>query len=292
MKSGRPQRDAAEVGSEKDKNEIDWEMRPSGMLVQRREEEGAACDGAGGNGPVVKINVSYGSSQHEIFAPSRSTFGEMKQIVAKRIGLDPVEQRLLFRGKEQEDEERLHLAGIKDNSKVVVLEDPASKEKKLEQSEVVVLEDPASKEKKLEQSQASEEVSRASEAVAGVRAEVDKLSKRVAELQVLVHDGTKVEEKKFVEPTELLMRQLLQLDGIEAQGEARLQRKAEVRRVQGLVDQLDSLKARNVNPFISRSNAVSVTTNWETFESGVGSLNAPPPMSSSTEVTSDWEQFD
>lgn len=45
---------------------------------------------------------------------------------------------------------------------------------------------------------------------------------------MLVHDGTKVEEKKFVEPTELLMRQLLTLDGIEAQGEARVQRKAEV----------------------------------------------------------------
>ncbi|XP_010037686.2 BAG family molecular chaperone regulator 4 isoform X1 [Eucalyptus grandis] len=203
-------------------------MRPCGMLVQRREEEeegdAAGCDGAGGNGPPVKINVSYGSSQHEIFVPSRSTFGEMKHIVAKRIGLDPAEQRLLFRGKEQEDEEHLHLAGIKDNSKVVVLENPASKEKKLEQS------------------QESEEVSRASEAVAGIRAEVDKLSKRVAELEVLVHDGTKVEEKKIVEPTELLMRQLLKLDGIEAQGEARVQRKAEVRRVQGLVDQLDSLK--------------------------------------------------
>lgn len=62
--------------------------------------------------------------------------------------------------------------------------------------------------------------------------------------------------------------------------------------MQGLVDKLDSLKARNVYPFSNRSNAVSVTTNWETFKSGVGSLNAPTPMSSSTEVTSDWEQFD
>lgn len=94
--------------------------------------------------------------------------GEMKQIVAKRIGLDLVVQRLLFRGKEQEDEERLHLAGIKDNSKVVVLEDLASKEKKLEQS------------------QESEEVSKASEAVAGVRAEVDKLSKRVTSPNFLI----------------------------------------------------------------------------------------------------------
>ncbi|XP_030537334.1 BAG family molecular chaperone regulator 4 [Rhodamnia argentea] len=274
MKSSRPQREAAQVGLQKNENEIDWEMRPCGMLVQRREEDDAACDGAGGNGPVIKINVSYGSSQHEIFVPSHSTFGEMKQIVAKRIGLDPAVQRLLFRGKEQEDEERLHLAGIKDNSKVVVLEDLASKEKKLEQS------------------QASEEVSKASEAVAGITAEVDELSKRVAELEVFVHDGTKVEERKFVEPTELLMRQLLKLDGIEAQGVARVQRKAEVHRVQGLVDKLDSLKARNVNPFSNRSSAVSITTNWETFTSGVGSLNAPTPMLSSTEVTSDWEQFD
>lgn len=62
--------------------------------------------------------------------------------------------------------------------------------------------------------------------------------------------------------------------------------------MQGLVDQLDSLKARNVNPFSNRTNAVSITTNWETFETGVGSLNAPPPKSSSTDVTSDWEQFD
>lgn len=273
MKSSRPQREAVEVGSEKNEKEIDWETRPCGMLVQRREEGDAACDGSGGNGPMIKIKVSYGSSQHEIFVRSNSTFGEMKQIVAKRIGLDPVAQRLLFRGKEQEDKERLHLAGIKDNSKVVVLEDLASKEKNLEQSQEI------------------EEVSKASKAVAGVRAEVDKLSKRVAELEVFVHDGTELEEKKFMEPTELLMRQLLKLDGIEAQGEARVQRKAEVHRVQGLVDKLDSLKARNVNPFSNRSNAVSITTSWETFNSEVGSFNAPTPMSSSAEVTSDWEQF-
>lgn len=40
--------------------------------------------------------------------------------------------------------------------------------------------------------------------------------------------GTKVSDKEFVVSTELLMRQLLTLDGIEAEGEAKLQRKAEV----------------------------------------------------------------
>lgn len=43
-----------------------------------------------------------------------------------------------------------------------------------------------------------------------------------------VGDGTKVAEKEFVVSTELLMRQLLKLDGIEAEGEAKMQRKAEV----------------------------------------------------------------
>jgi hypothetical protein len=107
-----------------------------------------------------------------------------------------------------------------------------------------------------------------------------------------VDGGTKIAEKEFLVSTELLMRQLLKLDGIEAEGEAKMQRKAEVRRVQNFVETLDKLKARNSNPNSnSSSNAVSVTAQWETFDSGVGSLNAPT-SSSSTKVTQDWEQFD
>ena len=40
--------------------------------------------------------------------------------------------------------------------------------------------------------------------------------------------GTRVSDKEFLMFTELLMRQLLKLDGIEAEGEVKLQRKAEV----------------------------------------------------------------
>lgn len=43
-----------------------------------------------------------------------------------------------------------------------------------------------------------------------------------------MHGGRKVSDKEFEISTELLMRQLLKLDGIEAEGEARVQRKAEV----------------------------------------------------------------
>jgi hypothetical protein len=40
--------------------------------------------------------------------------------------------------------------------------------------------------------------------------------------------GRKLEDKEFLVLTELLMMQLLKLDGIEAEGEVRAQRKAEV----------------------------------------------------------------
>jgi hypothetical protein len=49
-------------------------------------------------------------------------------------------------------------------------------------------------------------------------------------LEKSVLAGTKVVDKEFVVLTELLMVQLLKLDGIEADGEARAQRKAEVQR--------------------------------------------------------------
>ncbi|XP_044414817.1 proline-rich receptor-like protein kinase PERK9 [Triticum aestivum] len=50
---------------------------------------------------------------------------------------------------------------------------------------------------------------------------------QVCELEKSVRAGRKVEEKEFVVLTELLMVQPLKLDGIEAEGKARAQRKAE-----------------------------------------------------------------
>ncbi|XP_015897619.3 BAG family molecular chaperone regulator 4 isoform X2 [Ziziphus jujuba] len=245
-------------------NEIEWELRPGGMLVQRREDEDDGETGASSLGPMIKITVSNGKHQHEVFVPAQSTFGDIKKFISQKTGLEANEQRLLFRGKEKEDDEHLHMAGVKDNSKILLMEDPATRLRKVEEVKK------------------SNEISKASEAIAGIRSEV-------SALEVSVRGGTKVPEKEFDISTELLMRQLLKLDGVEAEGEAKLQRKAEVRRVQNFVEALDTLKARNSNPFNNNSNAVSVTTKWETFDSGVGSLNAPPPISSSTKVTQDWE---
>ncbi|XP_057435272.1 BAG family molecular chaperone regulator 4-like [Lotus japonicus] len=241
-------------GASPPNEEVEWEMRPGGMFVQKREA---------GDGPMINISVTHGSSHHEVYLPVQSTFWDIKKLLAHKTGLKPEEQRLFFRGEEKENEEHFPVEGVKDKSELLLLEDGASKERKLEEL------------------RKHNKMLKATEAIAGVRAEVDMLSERVSALEVAVDGGTKVSDKEFVVSTELLMRQLLTLDGIEAEGEAKLQRKAEVRRVQNLVDTLDSLKARNSNPFSNIGKAVSVTTQWETFDSGMGSLNAPTSNSSS-----------
>lgn len=50
--------------------QIDWELRPGGMLVQKRD------DGGGASGPMIKIKVSHGSYQHDISVPAQATFGD------------------------------------------------------------------------------------------------------------------------------------------------------------------------------------------------------------------------
>ncbi|KAB2071329.1 BAG family molecular chaperone regulator 4 [Gossypium arboreum] len=237
------------------KGEIKWELRPGGMLVQKRDMGDAS------SGPMIKIKVSHGAFHHDITVPAQSTFGDLKKVLVQETGLEPKEQRLLFQGKEKDDEECLHMVGVKDMSKVVLLEDPASKERKLEEMK------------------RNQSVLKACEEVAKVRAEVVQLSDKVNALEGIVHGGTKVNEKELLGLTELLMVQLLQLDTIEANGEAKVQRRAEVRRAQRLVDTLDNMKARNSNPFSSSGKS-------EAFEC------ASPAFPSSTRITHDWEVFD
>ncbi|RDY11097.1 BAG family molecular chaperone regulator 4, partial [Mucuna pruriens] len=255
---------------------MEWEMRPGGMFVQRREA-GADDGGGGSSSTMMMITVDHASSNHlhHIYLPAHYTFGDVKKLLVHKTGLQTEEQRLFFGGKEKDNEEHLHAEGVMDKSKLLLLEDAASEERKLEEI------------------RKHNEMLKAFAAVAEVSAEVDDLAERVSALEVAVNGGTRVSDKEFVVSTELLMRQLLKLDGIEADGEAKLQRKAEVRRVQNFVDTLDSLKARNSNPFTNTGKTVSVATQWETYDSGMGSLNAPTStMSSSRNVTQDWERHD
>lgn len=48
---------------------VDWELRPGGMLVQKR-------DPGSDRASVIKVRVKYGSSLHEIHIISQATFGD------------------------------------------------------------------------------------------------------------------------------------------------------------------------------------------------------------------------
>ncbi|XP_054799513.1 BAG family molecular chaperone regulator 4-like [Prosopis cineraria] len=244
-------------------NSIEWELRPGGMLVQKRQPLHSSSSSSSS---MINIKVSYGSHHHHSITLSpQSTFGDLKRALESETGLKPEEQRLIFRGKEKEDEERLDMVGVKDMSKIILLEDPASRDRKLKEI------------------QKNEDILKASESVSIVRSEVDKLSEKVGALERTVNGGTKVAEKEFVILTELLMVQLLKLDSIEADGEAKAERRIEVRRVQDYVETLDNLKARNCNAFTIANNnnkAVSVSTKWEIFQS------------STTVISHNWELFD
>ncbi|WJX65946.1 hypothetical protein P8452_50554 [Trifolium repens] len=113
--------------SEKDCNEnceIKWELRPGGMLVQKRENNKSV-------GEIITIRVSTVSKWHDISIEETSTFGELKMVLSLVTNLEPREQRLLYRGKERDDNEFLHMIGVRDKDKVLLLEDPAIKEMKL-----------------------------------------------------------------------------------------------------------------------------------------------------------------
>ncbi|KAM7526515.1 hypothetical protein LguiA_016417 [Lonicera macranthoides] len=256
MKGLNPEGEVAENGS----SNTEEESRPGGMPpVQKREDDG---------GPTIKIKVCHGSNHHDLTVPSLSTFGDLKRVICRDTDLEPKDQRLFFRGKEKEDQECLQMAGLKDNSKLLLMENLACKERKLEE---------------LKESSVK---SKGSEAVAKVRADNDKLAEQVAALNTVVCDGTKVAEKDIIFLTEMLERQLLKLDGIEAEGEGRIQRKTEVRRVQSLVEMMDDLKSKNSAPI---SNDVSVT---KSDNESVGGIDAQTSLPSSTKVTQDWEVFE
>ncbi|XP_061365844.1 BAG family molecular chaperone regulator 2-like [Gastrolobium bilobum] len=105
-------------------SEIKWELRPGGMLVQKRESNQSEGEG------MITVRVSTVSQWHDISIEATSTFGELKMILSLVTSMEPREQRLLFRGKEKDDNEFLHMVGVRDKDKVLLLEDPAIKEKK------------------------------------------------------------------------------------------------------------------------------------------------------------------
>ena len=56
--------------------------------------------------------------------------GEVKKRLTAETGLQAGEQRVIFKGKERENGEYLDMCGIRDRSNVILMEDPASIERR------------------------------------------------------------------------------------------------------------------------------------------------------------------
>nr|GEY41752.1 BAG family molecular chaperone regulator 4-like [Tanacetum cinerariifolium] len=141
------------------------------------------------------------------------------------------------------DHEHLHTVGVKNNAKITVIENLSTKNKDLENGDKI-----EEVNEEVEVKETVKEVSRGVEVVNKIRDENNQFAEQVVGLDAAVCSGTQVAEKDILFLTEMLMRQLLKLDGINAEGERRTQRQSEVRRVQGLVDTLDNLRTKNANP--------------------------------------------
>ncbi|XP_052179298.1 BAG family molecular chaperone regulator 2-like [Diospyros lotus] len=234
---------------------IEWEMRPGGMLVQKR------TDNSDSPAPNLRLRVAYGAVRYEIFAGSQATFGELKKLLEAESGLQPAEQRLIFRGKERENGEYLDMCGVKDRSKVILIEDPSSRERRL-----------------IEMRQ-NAKIQAAYSKINDVSVEVDKLTGQVSAIEKSIATGNKVAEVQITTLIEMLMRLAVKLDSIPAEGDASLQKNLQGMRVQKCVETLDVLKVSN-----ARIKPVIVTTKWETFD--------PPPPPPPPPASTHWELFD
>ncbi|GKV05018.1 hypothetical protein SLEP1_g17076 [Rubroshorea leprosula] len=205
----------------------EWELRPGGMLVQKRNPD---SEWTAAPPPTIRVRVKYGSIYHEISISSQATFGELKKMLTGPTGLHHQDQKLIYKDKERDSKAFLDMAGVKDKSKIVLVEDPISQEKRLLEMR---------KNAKME---------KASKSISEISLEVDRLGGQVSALELIINKGGKVAEKDVLNVIEMLMNQLLKLDGITADGDAKLQRKMQVRRVQKYVETLDMLKIKNSMP--------------------------------------------
>ncbi|GFP97741.1 bag family molecular chaperone regulator 1 [Phtheirospermum japonicum] len=182
-----------------------WEVRPGGMLVQQR-----TSDSNPNSNPV----------------PNNQR--ELKKMLAGLTGLNTQDQKLIFKERERDSKAFLDISGVKDGSKIVLIEDELSRERRFVESRKNAKMDKASKRYHCYQ---------------GFK--LTTLQKQVASIELEIKGGKKVVDTVLLNLIELLMTQLIKLDGIAADGDVKLQRRMQVKRVQKYIETLDMLKIRN-----------------------------------------------
>ncbi|KAM3190141.1 hypothetical protein ACQJBY_068378 [Aegilops geniculata] len=202
-----------------------WEVRPSGMLVQKRTPDSDPPPG-GAPVPTIRVKVKYAGVYHEVYINSQASFGELKKLMSEKTGLHPDDQKVVYKDRERDSKAFLDMVGVKDRSKMTLLEDPTAQAKRLIEE------------------RRNAKAQRAAKAVSRVSLDVDKLASKVSALETIVSKGGKVVEADLVTLTEALMSELLKLDAIVAEGDVKDQRRIQEKRVQKNVETLDAIRAK------------------------------------------------
>ncbi|XP_047338537.1 BAG family molecular chaperone regulator 2-like [Impatiens glandulifera] len=194
----------------------DREVRPGGMLVQKRTSDQNSTPII----PTIKVTVKYGQSCFDMFINPHASFGDLKKMVAGQVGLMPQDQKMFFMKKERDSRSFLDIIGVKDGSQILLVEDEDKKPDNLD---------------------------KASQTIAQIGYEIDKLVKEVTVLEDEIESGKRVVEKNLLNLIEQLMTQLIKLDGISADGDVKQNRRMQVKRVQKYIEILDELKIKNAS---------------------------------------------
>ncbi|XP_071686327.1 BAG family molecular chaperone regulator 2-like [Rutidosis leptorrhynchoides] len=238
-----------ELTSIKGVKDGELEVRPGGMLVQKRDPDHPQNRIPP---PTIRVRVKHGSVYHEIIIKATATFGELKKMLSGPTGLHHEDQKVIHKDKERASKTFLDVVGVKDKSKMVVIEDLISQEKRLLE---------ARKNAKLE---------KIVKLVSEIGHEVDRLADQVVAVESIISKGGKVAEKMISNLIELLMNQLLKLDEIKIDGDVNLQKQKQVEKVRKYVETLDVLKVKNTT-----TNHVSKPTQSHT--NGLGGAASQPP---------------
>ncbi|CAL9047908.1 BAG family molecular chaperone regulator 1 [Musa acuminata AAA Group] len=258
----------------------EWEVRPGGMLVQMRNPD---ADFTAAPVPTIRVKVKFGAVYHEIYISSQATFGDLKMAVSARTGVHPLDMKLMYKSKERDSTAFLDIAGVKDKSKVVLVEDPTAQAKRL-----------------LEMRKA-DKMEKAAKSISAISLEVDRLATKVSALEAIANKGGRVVDNDVTNLTESLMNELIKLDTVVADGDVKLQRKMQIKRVQKYVETLDAIKIKNATPRAKdqprpTQHPVQAQQRWELQQSRNPFQQQDHqqllPQKQSVVATTNWETFD
>mmetsp|Transcript_29004 Transcript_29004/g.48676 ORF Transcript_29004/g.48676 Transcript_29004/m.48676 type:complete len:213 (-) Transcript_29004:89-727(-) len=205
---------------------------------------------------VLNVKLTHNLKAYDLQVPAESDFMNFKIAVQVATGVPVADQKLLFRGKVMNDRDKLFAVGLRDGSKIMLIESELRRKASVTSqyaapTPIIGFPKSTSQEKvskATSSSPSSSPVRRAETAmlakIADARGVGDKLERElvVVEQQVAQNKGIAVAERKeVVLIQELCERELLKLDSLSGDG-IREHRKAQVQRINALCERAEALK--------------------------------------------------